>query len=72
MALVVLTMVSSNAAASRRPVALGQVDQRWAGPWGWFASEPASSHMMAAGANEDYAPLGSFTFDQGAVPLNTH
>jgi hypothetical protein len=32
----------------------------------------ASSHMMAAGANEDYAPLGSFTFDQGAVPLNTH
>ena len=26
-------------AASRRPVALGQVDQRWAGRWGWFAGE---------------------------------
>mmetsp|Transcript_19853 Transcript_19853/g.38581 ORF Transcript_19853/g.38581 Transcript_19853/m.38581 type:complete len:90 (-) Transcript_19853:168-437(-) len=69
MALVVLTIV---AGGRNSPVVLksAPIDKRWTTKWNWFARESASNQMKAPGANEGYRPLGSFYFDQGAVPWN--
>eukprot|EP00283_Hemiselmis_rufescens_P002761 CAMPEP_0173419988 /NCGR_PEP_ID=MMETSP1357-20121228/1638_1 /TAXON_ID=77926 /ORGANISM="Hemiselmis rufescens, Strain PCC563" /LENGTH=90 /DNA_ID=CAMNT_0014382723 /DNA_START=9 /DNA_END=281 /DNA_ORIENTATION=- len=70
MALVVITLVASGRGASPVVLKAPAIDKRWTSKWNWFAREQASNQMKAPGANEGYRPLGSFYFDQGAVPWN--